>query len=445
MKRRRKHIYMIVFVFTIYLFMLMACSPSTLTPTPVPTPDSPSTLTPTLEPIPDIPAPQISPLPNKQSPPTPPPKQPVPEKTEEPSPIKPVEESQERGLLDCDSRSIFTTSPLDIDNILGIVPLGNLNPPSHTFPTDHIYFYLPRREGGDCSDVVTLYSPGDLIITRVNASEHVTAGFTDYSITLQPCTEITVVLGHVSTLSEDLFGDTSAFSNWRQNNEYSTGGETYRHWGKEYNIEISAGQILGTVGGNPNQWALDLGVYDQRITQENVANPRRWQQSWYLRAADPLYYYKEGELLNQLLKLVDRDIVEGKKPPYGSVLQDIPGTAQGCWFLSGVDETYPEDPHLALVHSNSRPSYAALSVGNSVRNLSGDEYGFLPKDIGRLNRDFQDITSDGQLYGFQVNGFAGIIIIQMPDAETLWLEALAGATTYPTSWSFTGNKTVFVR
>ena len=431
MKRSRNHICMILFVFAVCLFMLTACSPLTLIPTPEPTPDSP--------------LPQTPPSSNEQSPPTPPPKQPAPEVTGESKPSKPVEEPHQGGLADCDSMSIFTASPLDIDNIRGIVPLGNLNPPSHTFPTDHIYLYLPRKEGGERADVVTLYSPGDLTITRVNASEHVTAGFTDYTITLQPCTEITVVLGHVSTLSEDLFGDTSVFGDWRLNNEYSTGGETYRQWGKEYNIEVSAGQILGTVGGNPNQWALDLGVYDQRITQENVANSQRWQKSWYLQAADPLYYYEEGALLNQLLKLVERDMVEGERPPYGSVLQDIPGTAQGCWFLSGVDKTYPEDPHLALVHSNFHPSYAALSVGNSVRNLSSDEHEFLPKETGRLNRDFQDITPDGQIYGFQFNGFAGIIIMQMPDAETLWLEALTGATTDPTSWSFTGNKTVFVR
>ena len=48
----------------------------------------------------------------------------------------------------------------------------------------------------------------------VNASEHVNAGFTDYSISLQPCEHITVVLGRVSSLSAEIFGDTSSFKAW---------------------------------------------------------------------------------------------------------------------------------------------------------------------------------------------------------------------------------------
>ena len=50
-------------------------------------------------------------------------------------------------------------------------------------------------------------------------------------------------------------------------------------------------------------------------------------------------------------------------------LQDLPGTAQGCWFLSGVSDTYPGDPHLALVRSNIYPARAVLLVGNSTPNL----------------------------------------------------------------------------
>ncbi len=41
--------------------------------------------------------------------------------------------------------------------------------------------------------------------------------------------------------------------------------------------------------------------------------------------------------------------------------------------------------------------------------------------------------------------FDGVIVVMMPDAETLWIEALVGATTEPTSWAFTENKTVFER
>jgi hypothetical protein len=39
----------------------------------------------------------------------------------------------------------------------------------------------------------------------------------------------------------------------------------------------------------------------------------------------------------------------------------------------------------------------------------------------------------------------GIIIVQMPDADTLWIEALRGASVNPTSWAFTDDKTSFER
>ena len=35
----------------------------------------------------------------------------------------------------------FTVSPLDLDHIPLLVPLGHLAPPGHVLPTDHVYFY----------------------------------------------------------------------------------------------------------------------------------------------------------------------------------------------------------------------------------------------------------------------------------------------------------------
>lgn len=298
-----------------------------------------------------------------------------------------------------------------------------------------------------------LYSPGNLTVIRIRASEHVTAGFTDYSITLKPCEDITIVFGHVSSLLADLFGDSSSYQDWRLNSEYSTGSETYRVWTQEIDIKVTAGEVLGTTGGNPGIWAWDFGVYDQRRSQKGVANPQRWETSRALTAVCLLPYFEEGPVLDQLVGLVHRDKVEGETLPCGSNFQDLPGTAQGNWFLPGVNDTYPEDPHLALVHSNIHPDHAVLSVGNSSPNLRYGKYEFLPASQGLLNRDFRDIIPDGQIYGFQTSvtsvpyglGFSGVIIIMMPDAETLWIDALRGAATEPASWVFTENKTVFVR
>jgi hypothetical protein len=128
----------------------------------------------------------------------------------------------------------------------------------------------------------------------------------------------------------------------------------------------------------------------------------------------------------------------------GSILQDIIGTAHGCWFLEGVDETYPEDPHLALVSSNIDPNQLVLSVGSSIKGLDSLRYEFYPTDLGLINRDFQGVTSDGNIYGYEITGFDGLIILKMYDFSTLWIEALE-VRSEPKDWAFTENKTVFIR
>src|SRR5262249_52499765 len=40
--------------------------------------------------------------------------------------------------------ALLNTSPVDLTQVTGVVPLGNLNPSGHTFPSPHFYFYLRR-------------------------------------------------------------------------------------------------------------------------------------------------------------------------------------------------------------------------------------------------------------------------------------------------------------
>ncbi len=375
------------------------------------------------------------------------------ETTQESVPTTPIEEQVEIESWDCGSEPIFTVSPVDIGSIQSVVTLGGLNPPGHVFPSDHGGFYIAPTNHNDPepTNLLTFYSPGNLTVISIRADEHVTAGFTDYSITLKPCKDITVIFGHLTSLSEDVFGDTSSYGEWEYSNEYSTGGETYRINRKWTEIPVTAGQVLGTVGGRPYAWSFDFGVYDQRYSPAKVANPQRWENNdLYLHGVCYLSYYEEGLVLDQLVALVDRDTVEGETLPCGSVIQDISGTAQGIWFLSGANDTHPEDQHLALVRLSTNPDQKVLSIGTSIPNIDSGVYEFVPINQGLLNRDFLNIIPDGKIYGFQVNKvwndlLNGVIIVMMPNAETLWIEVLLGATTEPTSWAFTEDKAVFER
>ncbi len=165
----------------------------------------------------------------------------------------------------CSDEPVFTVSPTDFASIDHIVTLGNLNPPGHTFPTAHIYFYVTNPDPKGVTDITTLYSPGSMTVVAIRADEHVTAGFTDYSIALKPCEEITAVLGHVSSLSAALFGEPFPDGERTSQEGASTGGETYRTQRKNADIKVRTGEVLGTVGGNPGIWAWDLGVNDQRV------------------------------------------------------------------------------------------------------------------------------------------------------------------------------------
>lgn len=338
----------------------------------------------------------------------------------------------------------FTASPVTVADLVSIAPLGNLNPPGHTFPTGHMYFYLRSEPGAGRTVTTPLRSPGAMTVSHIRAIQHVNAGIVDFDLTLRPCNDITVVFGHVTSLAESLFGDTSSFDTWEFRGEYSTGGETYRSYERQAQLGVTAGTRLGTAGGNPGQWALDFGVYDTRAAS-TAANPARWINSRYREAVCALEYYGNSAVRSQLDALLDREPVLSDPHPCGQALQDVPGTAHGCWFREGVAATYPEDFHLALVWSSSHPSQAVFSVGVTVATLASGTYALQPQGSGMLNRPFTTIVPDGHTYGCTAAGVSGVILLSMPDAHTLWIERSPGGTSDPGTWAFTDSRSVFIR
>jgi hypothetical protein len=160
-----------------------------------------------------------------------------------------------------------------------------------------------------------------------------------------------------------------------------------------------------------------------------------------LHSVCPLDYYEDGIVRDSLFSLVTGDWVTHRQ---NLVLQDVVGSAQGCWFLDSVKDTFPEDLHLALVNSNFNIDLQVFSVGQSVEGLDSGRYYFTPIENGLINRDFKDVSPDGSINGYIVEGFEGIIIIKMHDASTLWIEAI-DHTLEIKDWDFTSNKTQFVR
>ena len=346
----------------------------------------------------------------------------------------------------CPGGEFLQYSPVATGNLDHITALGNVAPPAHVFPTDHIYLYLKQDPGtGDpvTSDVV---SPGDLVVSRLQASEYRGSTYIDYALTLQPCENITLVLGHVASLDEDLFGPRGDFSDWTQGDVYFSGTDSIITWYRnEVNLEVAAGQVLGSIGGPDSQAALDFGLYDLTRPAADMAGGL-WTDEYYVYAQCPVEYYPAGSERDAIYALMATG--EGSVPPAdycGYLHNDVAGALQGCWFLSGTIEIYPESRHVAFTPDNYNLGQAILSIGDAVATVPARDYVVVFGAEG-MNDPFDEVVSDGAIHAYHPLG-AGMeyyILVQLVDPDTLWIEGIE-AYTPQDQWAFTAAKTVFVR
>ena len=334
--------------------------------------------------------------------------------------------------------SQFTIIPLELTDFVSLVPLGNLNPSGHVFPTDHHYFALTHP-----GTTVPVKAPGNITIETVKQMEHLTDGFVDYSIAFRLSDDVTGEFGHLSSLIQSIMDQVGEIP---LGQTYSTGGKEYRYSSKAVSIEILAGTVIGTAGENPDMLALDFGVYDSQASPA-FANPTRIESmGQYFNAVSCLDYFstETSAILQTRCGTWDGQLFRTVIPIGGTVNQDIAGSAQGIWFLAGTSN-YPQDPHISFVHDNVTPSIPVISVGTSIPGLQSGTYSYPIEASGDTNRDFGDIVPDGNIYAFHsfTNGENGTILVNLIDENSLKIERVAPGTTAP--WAFTGNAVTFER
>lgn len=311
---------------------------------------------------------------------------------------------------------VLTVSLLDPASVVELTPLGNLNPPGHVFPTEHQYLYLPVSGGLPVSTPIV--SPGAVVLTEVASSEHLSAvpPFIDYDLTLSVCDGLSLRLGHVATLDPALASRMGGATGGSCQT-YSTGGQDYRRCTRSTFAALAAGEAIGTAGGNPGQWALDVGLHDLRKPPVAFVNPSGYGDAAYARC---LLDYATAGVRDALTPLIQRTVA----PVCGTQAQDLAGTAQGNWRRSG-SPTYPEDPHLALVHDMKDPLKMAISVGTSLSPLSPTVAMPAAAGTGRANRDPSAVTPDGETWCWDVGGAQ--LVVTMPTATTLRAEGQAAS------------------
>lgn len=298
---------------------------------------------------------------------------------------------------------------IDLSKVDKITPLGNLNPPEHTLPTNHVYIHLSSVNS-------ELRSPGTVQVVGISYTENTETGKTDYSINFKLCEDVEGYFYHVKEISSELAG----FLDDCDEHVYANG--KYRHCRSNINqYFINSGDLIGRVG-NEDQGNFDFGTYDFRVGNE-AANPDRYYTG-KLSIVCPFDFY-EDSLKEEYYSKIDRTI----EPVCGVVMQDIPGTLHGNWFYGSGDEWTDE---LAFVYDNHDPSKSVISIGG-VFTDSG-ELIFTPEDSGTKNRAFEQV-SDNEIYCYENDDInrmgedtpVGKILIQLVNSNKLNIEHQSGS------------------
>lgn len=351
------------------------------------------------------------------------------------------------------STALFTAAPIDPANIMGWVPLGALNPPGHTFPTDHQYIYLTNFSSGGAP--VPLYAPGNATVTQArlvhyNASSGANPP-DDYALDFMPCREVSAGFGHVRTISASLLAVLGPFDQQCSTYSPSPNLVVADCYTRRVEVKISAGDVIGTTAG------LDLSLFDARVTPLVYANASRWISSSsgfdHFHVAPFSDYYAEPmrSTVRGMLGSFDGRTRRSAEPVGGTIGTDIAGTAQGVW-VNPAQPTYPETPHLSIVPDNVTPSLIDVSIGSSLAGIDPGAYNFSPSASGTVNRAPSAITPGPTIYcweiGYSASDRRGVVLVQLPDAGTLVAEARGGASrscSGEAPWAFTGAAFTYKR
>ena len=216
---------------------------------------------------------------------------------------------------------VFTHSILAFEDIGNIIPLGNLNPPGHTLPTDHIYFVTKGNE----KEVKAPAAGRILEIIKGSANS-------DDAIKIATTKTTTYYLGHIHLDIALAEGD-----------------------------EIAGGQPLGLSGGAA---AVDLGVMNKEISNP-LLNQHHPASTMYGDA--PLKYYGDSGLQASLYALVrptnDMEyIAPSQEAKDGTFVFDQAGRLIGNWFRDGT-LAYEWEEQLSFSYAVFYPDQLRIAIG----------------------------------------------------------------------------------
>lgn len=328
----------------------------------------------------------------------------------------------------------WTVSPVDLGALSELTPLGNLNPPSHTFPTDHFYFYVDQARGAQA-----IVSPGDLTLTVFQSTRYVVSPFrqgeADYALTLQPCDEVRIELGHVETLDPALEAKVGAPGGCSM---YSTADETVERCLADVDVPVAAGEVLGTGGvAAMTSGAVDFGVRDTRKSL-TYANPDR--VPYEAHVACPLDYFDPATRSS-----LEAAIKRTGEPRCGRIDFDVAATAAGIWVRSDIAPMdFVDGKGLALVRDTHDPSRLAISIG--MLGTTADGQVLLGGAPGApTNVDFPSVTPGSGAHCYDGFSTSVIALVELTDATHLRFEVTSAASCGGGPWALGAGAISLVR
>jgi hypothetical protein len=337
------------------------------------------------------------------------------------------------------SGAVFTVAPTDSNAFAYLVPLGNLSPPDHTTPTDHIYYVFPGDMNQSPPPVTSIRAPSRIHIGRVSHITAIVSGRVrshDYKVDFSPCRGVDAYFDHITGLSPAL-GQAVSAAGARCDEYHPRPSDTYRYCNSNLDYVAQAGEVIGQAGGGTAA-GFDFGATDDRSPTMAYVNPARYNNQLHVVCPFDLFV---GSLRDSFLTRFGRTgSPRTIAPVCGTAMQDQAGTAQGNWFVGNVSAGSPEgwSKSLALVHDNFDPRVGVVSFGGNGGGAF--RLDFIPTRSGTINREFSGITPGHEVYCFESVGQRGQqtstqssseparrVLIQLVSATRLLFEAQAGS------------------
>ena len=328
-----------------------------------------------------------------------------------------------------DLSGVLTAPLMEPKYISGLTPLGNINPPGHTSPVDHIYFAT------EFTGKIPLPAPAVATITDIteilkadSSGKYLATG---YVVRFVVCDGLVLDFANYTDLIKPL---KDQLAKQKSNCKYGivkpghTGGPEGQCY---YTVHFAtkAGQIIGWVQAVQTDQRLDLPF---EIWAANYNKPARTDVNWDFYNDDRyahsmcLFDLYAGDLKKEFYAKFTRTIA----PICGQVNQDIVGTIQGMWYGGSSKEKDLEfkGKGLAFLHNNFDPRQGEISIGGNIIDRAG-VITFLPTHVGKIDREPSEVKS-GIIYCYNSdqNGWSpgGKILAQLVDNHHLKVEHLTG-------------------